>query len=78
MRPLRAVSARVTAVAVRRALLLALLGTLFVTMMGLRGSAGTGIPNSDDLVRLVEVRDLLAGQSWFDLTSTGSASTAAR
>ncbi|MFZ2102472.1 MAG: GtrA family protein, partial [Oricola sp.] len=47
--------------------ILALLGALFVTLMGLR-SGDTGIPNSDDLVRLVEVRDLLAGQGWFDLT----------
>ena len=48
-------------------LILALLGALFVTLTGLR-SGDTGIPNSDDLVRLVEVRDLLAGQNWFDLT----------
>ena len=48
-------------------LLLAVLATLFVTLVGLRGSDATGIANSDDLMRLVEVRDLLAGQSWFDL-----------
>lgn len=47
--------------------LLALLATLFVTLVGLRGSDATGIANSDDLMRLVEVRDLLAGQDWFDL-----------
>ncbi|WP_421855704.1 GtrA family protein [Oricola sp.] len=41
---------------------------LFVTLMGLRAADGTGVPNSDDLVRLVQVRDLLAGQGWFDLT----------
>jgi hypothetical protein len=46
--------------------LLCLAGTLFVTLAGLNG-AGSGIPNSDDLVRIVQVRDLLAGQSWFDL-----------
>ncbi len=48
-------------------ILLALLATFFVTLVGLRGSEATGIANSDDLMRLVEVRDLLAGQSWFDL-----------
>ena len=48
--------------------LLALFATLFVTLIGLSGSDTEGIPNSDDLLRLVEVRDLLAGQSWFDLT----------
>jgi len=48
--------------------LLALAGTAFVTAIGLPGMDGPGIPNSDDLVRLVEVRDLLAGQNWFDLT----------
>lgn len=48
--------------------LLAFFATLFVTLIGLSGSDTEGIPNSDDLLRLVEVRDLLAGQSWFDLT----------
>lgn len=48
------------------AFLLALAATAFVTAMGWR-AAGTGLPNSDDLMRLVEVRDLLAGQGWFDL-----------
>ena len=48
-------------------ILLALLATIFVTLVGLRGSEATGIANSDDLMRLVEVRDLLAGQSWFDM-----------
>lgn len=48
--------------------LLALAGTAFVTAIGLPGLDGPGIPNSDNLVRLVEVRDLLAGQDWFDLT----------
>jgi hypothetical protein len=48
--------------------LLALAGTAFVTAIGLPGLDGPGIPNSDNLVRLVEVRDLLAGQHWFDLT----------
>lgn len=48
--------------------LLAVFATLFVTLIGLSGSDAEGIPNSDDLLRLVEVRDLLAGQSWFDLT----------
>ncbi|GAB4357951.1 MAG: hypothetical protein Kow0026_18590 [Oricola sp.] len=47
--------------------LLALAGTVFVTAIGLPGLDGPGIPNSDDLARLVEVRDLLAGQGWFDL-----------
>lgn len=46
---------------------LALAGALFVTLVGLKGQAGVGIPNADDLVRLVEVRDLLAGQGWYDL-----------
>ena len=48
--------------------LLALAGAVFVTAVGLPGMDGRGIPNSDNLVRLVEVRDLLAGQGWFDLT----------
>ncbi|QKV19776.1 GtrA family protein [Oricola thermophila] len=48
--------------------LLAMAGTLFVTAIGLPSMDGPGIPNSDDLVRLVQVRDLLAGQDWFDLT----------
>lgn len=30
-------------------------------------SAGAGLPNSDDLTRIVEVRDLMNGQGWFDL-----------
>lgn len=48
--------------------LFALFATLAVTLIGLRGSNATGIANSDDLLRMVEVRDLLAGQNWFDLT----------
>ena len=34
----------------------------------LRGTFGQIGPDNDDLMRLVQVRDLLAGQSWFDLT----------
>ena len=30
-------------------------------------AGGSGIPNSDDLTRLAEVRDLMNGQGWFDL-----------
>jgi hypothetical protein len=30
-------------------------------------AAGPGVPNSDDFTRLAEVRDLMAGQGWFDL-----------
>ncbi|MCI5077597.1 GtrA family protein [Oricola sp.] len=45
----------------------ALVATLIVTAIGLSGSTAAGIPNSDDLLRMVEVRDLLGGQSWFDL-----------
>lgn len=48
--------------------LLALFATLFVTLVGLRAAPATGIANNDDLMRLVEMRDLLAGQGWFDLT----------
>ncbi|TCD16047.1 GtrA family protein [Oricola cellulosilytica] len=47
--------------------LLASCGTLFVVAVGLR-AADVGIPNSDDLMRLVQVRDLLGGQPWYDLT----------
>lgn len=45
---------------------LALIGTLLITALSF--VSPPGIPNSDDLLRLVTVRDLLAGQSWFDLT----------
>ena len=31
------------------------------------GSFGTIGPDNDDLMRLIQVRDLMAGQSWFDL-----------
>jgi hypothetical protein len=31
-------------------------------------SFGTNSPSTDDATRLVEIRDLLAGQSWFDHT----------
>ncbi|MGJ8562048.1 MAG: hypothetical protein ACSHXY_00730 [Alphaproteobacteria bacterium] len=36
-------------------------------IMGSFGNIGT---DSDDIMRLVQVRDLYAGQSWFDLTQT--------
>ena len=48
--------------------LLALAGAAGVTGLQLAQSSGGGIPNADDAARLVEVRDLLAGQGWFDLT----------
>jgi hypothetical protein len=48
--------------------MLAIVATVFVVLMGLSGDPAKGVPNSDDLVRLVEVRDLLDGQDWFDLT----------
>ncbi|WVT73456.1 hypothetical protein QM996_18575 [Sinorhizobium chiapasense] len=40
---------------------------LFVVVQFLRATDYVGRDN-DDVMRLVEVRDLLAGQSWFDLT----------
>ncbi|MFP5076720.1 hypothetical protein ACLE20_05385 [Rhizobium sp. YIM 134829] len=49
---------------------LALIGWTIVALGGLRATAGlsdyVGTDN-DDVMRLVEVRDWLAGQSWFDL-----------
>ena len=49
-------------------LALCIAATAFVTLIGLGSASDTGVPNADDLVRLVQVRDLLAGQGWFDLT----------
>ena len=48
------------------ALLTSLLLAVFFAKDALTG-AGGGPVNSDDLTRIVEVRDLMGGQSWFDL-----------
>jgi len=40
----------------------------FVTVATLFITSGVNTFSTDDAMRLVEVRDLLAGQSWFDLT----------
>ncbi len=50
------------------ALVLAVAGAAAVTGLQLFQATSAGIPNADDAVRLVQVRDLLSGQSWFDLT----------
>src|SRR4051812_2074663 len=47
-------------------ILLALIS--FVAVVSLCITSGMSSPSTDDAMRLVEVRDLLAGQSWFDLT----------
>ena len=53
----------------RPSIFLAALATTFAVaaVMLARGDA-TGIVNNDDLMRMVAVRDLLAGQSWWDVT----------
>ena len=48
------------------ALLPALAGTFVIYAINIATYTGTGIPNADDVMRLVTLRDLLAGQSWFD------------
>ena len=48
---------------------LVLIAWAAVTVSGLLGGAPTFTQmETDDYMRLVEVRDLLAGQGWFDLT----------
>ncbi len=48
------------------ALLPALVGTFVIYAINIATYTGTGIPNADDIMRLVTLRDLLGGQSWFD------------
>jgi hypothetical protein len=47
-------------------ILLALISV--VAVVTLCATSGINSPSTDDAMRLVEVRDLLTGQSWFDLT----------
>jgi hypothetical protein len=47
-----------------------LAGMIFLSVVVvslLRGRFGQPGPDGDDVMRLVQVRDLLAGQGWFDL-----------
>lgn len=48
------------------ALIAALAGTFVIYAIGIATYSENGIPNADDVMRLVSVRDMLAGQSWFD------------
>ena len=48
------------------ALIAAIAGTIVIYAIGIVTYSESGIPNADDVMRLVSVRDLLAGQSWFD------------
>lgn len=48
------------------ALIAALIGTIIIYAIGIATYSETGIPNADDVMRLVSMRDLLAGQNWFD------------
>lgn len=50
------------------ALIAALLGTIIIYAIGIATYSDSGIPNADDVMRMVSVRDLLAGQNWFDPT----------
>lgn len=47
-------------------ILLLLIWSVAVLTLGV--TFGTSSLSTDDAMRLVEVRDLLAGQNWFDLT----------
>jgi hypothetical protein len=47
-----------------------LAGTIFLSVVGVslfQGRLGQPGPDGDDVMRLVQVRDLLTGQGWFDL-----------
>lgn len=48
------------------ALIAAIAGTIIVYVIGIATYSEGGIPNADDVMRLVSARDLLAGQNWFD------------
>ena len=47
-----------------------LAGSIFLSVVAvslLKGRLGHPGPDGDDVMRLVQIRDLLAGQGWFDL-----------
>ncbi|MEM9574308.1 MAG: hypothetical protein AAF870_03650 [Pseudomonadota bacterium] len=48
------------------ALIAALIGTIIIYAIGIATYNENGIPNADDVMRLVSMRDLIAGQNWFD------------
>lgn len=41
--------------------------TVHIILAAFKGTLGSIGPDSDDVVRLVQIRDLYAGQNWFDL-----------
>ena len=51
----------------RRVTLAFLLVTVLLFATNIAAIAGTRFPDPDDTLRLVQVRDLVAGQGWFDL-----------
>ncbi len=47
---------------------LAFMGLVLIVLLGKAGEIWTGIlPGNDDMMRLAQVRDLIAGQGWYDV-----------
>ncbi len=57
-----------TRLAVRPAAVVAVWGLWCVLTLALAAGQGFAIDGPDNHMRLFEVRDLLAGQNWFDVT----------